>query len=93
MHPPIAIVSKTYATIDADVDLVAVTPDAVAGLVPGRVPFAIRCGGAGALHVQYESGVEDTVTFLAGETMYARVRRVLDASTTATAVTVLWGAP
>lgn len=90
MHPS-AIVSKTYATIDADVDLVADTPDIAAGTVAGRLPIAIRVGTAGALHVQYECGAEDTITFGTGETLYVQPRRILDADTTAAAVTVFWG--
>lgn len=69
--------SKTVANATGDL---VITP-------PSR---AIRVGGAGALALTYASGVTDTITIAAGETLPAQVTGIAAAGSTATAITVFW---
>jgi hypothetical protein len=77
--------SKTYATIDADTDLCA-------ALTAHKRPcIRIRVGGAGNLALVYADGTTDVITdLLAGETLEVSARRITDAGTTATKITVFW---
>lgn len=88
---PIAYVSKSWAAV-ADTDLRTSMPGTVSGVVAARPAFALRVGGAGALHVAYECGVEDTILGLvAGELLYGRFARLIASGSTATNVTAFWG--
>jgi hypothetical protein len=85
--------SKTYAATSA----VTFSDDAtalLAALPGGGRPACsdparrIRVGGAGTLVVQYDNGVQDTLTCLAGETFDAFFAKMI--SGTATNITVWW---
>lgn len=69
--------SASYAALTEDLEL---SP-------PAR---AIRCGGAGILHVTYTSGLEDSIpAVLAGEVIEGAFTKVFSDSTV-TNITVFW---
>ena len=80
-----ATVSKTYASIGADTDLVAEYP-----LGGNQPPRWLRIGVAGNLSVEYAQGVTDTFAVLAGENILCGPNVILAAGTTATEITVFW---
>ena len=83
-------VSKSYATIDDDYDLVTVRPNYTAQ-TPQWLPKCIYVGGAGNLAVQYEDGTSDTILgIVAGTILPISPRSIIDTGTTATNVTVIW---
>lgn len=74
--------SKTYATVAADIDIVAL------GGGPAR---RIRIGGAGNLNVDYGNGVTDIIpALLAGDIVDVAATKILLTSTTVTNVTIFW---
>jgi hypothetical protein len=78
--PPTAARSMTYADALARIHIVADGGIACAG---------IRTGGAGTLILRYANGSTDTITTLAGETLWVKATAI-EAGSTATAITVFW---
>lgn len=81
-------VTKTYAAIAADTDLITERPTYARDGV-NRKPRQIIVGGAGDLVLQYFTGVTDTITATAGQVLNIQPEKLL-AATAATNVTVVW---